>query len=181
MRFAGPIRKELGVPTVFNLLGPLTNPAGAKRQLIGVPNQALTRTMAEVLKRLGAKQVLVVHGADGLCELTMSGATFVAELRDGEIREYTITPEELGLERGDLDAIRITEAEESAATIRGILSGTEHGPARTIALMNTAGALLVSGVTDDLKAGVTLATEAVDSGKAQAKLNALVEFTQQAA
>ena len=128
-----------------------------------------------------AKQVLVVHGEDGLCELTMSGATFVAELRDGEIREYTITPEELGLERGDLDAIRITEAEESAATIRGILSGTEQGPDRTIALMNTAGALLVSGVTDDLKAGVTLATEAVDSGKAQAKLNALVEFTQQAA
>ncbi|MDE0907223.1 MAG: anthranilate phosphoribosyltransferase [SAR324 cluster bacterium] len=181
MRFAGPIRRELGVPTVFNLLGPLTNPAGAKRQLIGVPNQALTRTIAEVLKRLGSKQVLVVHGEDGLCELTMSGTTFVAELRDGEIREYTVTPEELGLERGDLDAIRITEAEESAATIRGILAGTEQGPARTIALMNTAGALVVSGVVDDLKTGVTLATEAIDSGNAQTKLDALVEFTQQAA
>ena len=181
MRFAGPIRRELGVPTVFNLLGPLTNPAGAKRQLIGVPNQALTRTIAEVLKRLGSKQVLVVHGEDGLCELTMSGTTFVAELRDGEIREYTVTPEELGLERGDLDAIRITEAEESAATIRGILAGTEQGPARTIALMNTAGALVVSGVVDDLKTGVTLATEAIDSGNAQTILDALVEFTQQAA
>ena len=173
--------RELGVPTVFNLLGPLTNPAGAKRQLIGVPNQALTRTIAEVLKRLGSKQVLVVHGEDGLCELTMSGTTFVAELRDGEIREYTVTPEELGLERGDLDAIRITEAEESAATIRGILAGTEQGPARTIALMNTAGALVVSGVVDDLKTGVMLATEAIDSGNAQTKLDALVEFTQQAA
>lgn len=177
MRFAGPIRKELGIPTVFNFLGPLTNPAGAQRQLIGVPSKGLTRTMAEVLKRLDAVHVLVVHGADGLCELTVTDLTHVAELRDGVIREYDVTPEELGLPRGQLEDIAIDSPADSARIIEAILSGTEQGTARDIALANSAGALLVGGVAPDLATGVTLAREAIDSGAAAQKLRSLVELT----
>ena len=178
MRFAGPIRRDLGVPTVFNVLGPLTNPAGAKRQLIGVPNRELTMKIVQVLKRLDSVRVLAVHGHDGLCELTSTAPTHVAELRDGNIREYTVTPEELGLKTGNLDDIRISSPEESAVIIKKIFSGEDQGTARDIALANAAGALFVAGIVDDLPTGVNLAKSTVDSGKAADKLQELVQNTQ---
>ena len=178
MRFAGPIRKDLGIPTVFNLLGPLTNPAGAKSQLIGVHNKELTLKLAQVLKRLGSNRVLVVHGLDGLCELTVSTSTHVTELRDGKIREYEVTPKELGLKKGNLDEIRINSPEESAKMIERILSGAEKGTARDIALANAAGALVVAGMVDDLQDGVKLAEKTVGSGKANEKLTSLIKYTQ---
>lgn len=178
MRFAGPIRKDLGVPTIFNLLGPLTNPAGAKSQLIGVPNKDLTLKMAQVLKRLGSDRVLVVHGHDGLCELTVTAPSHVAELRNGEIREYEVNPLELGLKKGNLDDIRINDPKESAKIIKKIFSGTQKDTARDIALINASGALVVAGLAGDLKEGVDLAKKTIDSGKAESKLEHLVKFTQ---
>jgi len=178
MRFAGPIRKDLGIPTVFNLLGPLTNPAGAKSQLIGVPNNELTLKLAQVLKRLGSNRVLVVHGQDGLCELTVTTSTHVAELRDGKIREYEVTPEELGFRKGNLNEIGINSPEESAKIIERIFSGAEKGTARDIALANAAAALVVAGLVNDLQDGVKLAAKTVDSGKATEKLTRLIKYTQ---
>lgn len=177
MRFAGPIRKELGIPTVFNMLGPLTNPAKAKNHLMGVPKPELTQQMVGVFQRLGGHRILVVHGADGLCELTTTDKTYVSELRDGEIRHYEITPEEMGLSRGNLEDIRIDTPKDSALMIEKIFVGEEQGTARDIAILNAAGALLVGGVVDDLKAGVETAQKIVDSGKATAKLKQLVDFT----
>jgi anthranilate phosphoribosyltransferase len=177
MKFAGPIRKELGIPTIFNMLGPLTNPAEAKNQIIGVPSIDWTFKLAQVLQRLGSDRVMVVHGADGLCELTTTAETHVAELRNGEVRSYTITPEEVDLPRGQLDEIRIETPEESARIIHAILSGEEQGTPRHIAIFNAAGALVVSGLADDLKTGVQQAKEAVDHGKAAEKLKALAQFT----
>ena len=177
MRFAGPIRKDLGVPTIFNLLGPLTNPAGAKSQLIGVPNKDLTLKIAQALQRLDSSRVLVVHGHDGLCELTVTAPTHVAELRDGRIREYEVNPEELGFKTGNLDEIRIDSPEESAKIIKRIFSCQEHGTARDMALINAAGALVVAGLADDLKEAVELATKTVDSGKAAEKMAQLIKFT----
>ena len=178
MRYAGPIRKDLGVPTIFNLLGPLTNPAGARSQLIGVPNKKLTLKIAKVLKRLGAHRVLVVNGNDGLCELTVTTNTHIAELRGGEITEYEVNPLELGLKKGNLDDIRIRNPEESAKIIKKIFDGTEKGTARDIALINAAGALVVAGLTNDLKEGLNLAKEALDSGNAEKKMTALINYTQ---
>jgi anthranilate phosphoribosyltransferase len=178
MRFAGPIRKDLGVPTIFNLLGPLTNPAGAKSQLIGVPNKDLTLKIAQVLQRLGSSRVLVVHGHDGLCELTVTAPTHVAELRDGKIREYDVNPQELGFKTGNLDEIRIDSPAESAKIIESIFSCEDQGTARDIALINAAGALVVAGLADDLKEAVELATKTVDSGKAAEKMAQLIKFTQ---
>ncbi|MBG56191.1 MAG: anthranilate phosphoribosyltransferase [Deltaproteobacteria bacterium] len=177
MRFAGPIRKDLGVPTVFNLLGPLTNPAGAKCQLIGVPNVNLTLKIAQVLKRLGSRRVMVVHGHDGLCELTVTSPTHVAELRDGNIKEYEVTPEELGLKTGKLEEICINTPQQSAKIMKDIFSGDDKGTAREIALANAAGALVVSGRVENLEEGVDLAAATVDNGKAEAKLNDLIKFS----
>jgi len=180
MRFAGPIRKDLGVPTIFNLLGPLTNPAGAKSQLIGVPNKVLTLKIAQVLQRLGSARVLVVHGHDGLCELTVTSPTYVAELRDGKILEYEVNPQELGFKTGNLDEIRIDSPEESARIIERIFSGADQGTARDMALINAAGALFVAGLVKNLKEGVELASKTVDSGKAAEKMENLIKFTQAA-
>jgi len=178
MRFAGPIRKDLGIPTIFNLLGPLTNPAAARSQLIGVPNKELTLKIAQVLKRLGSNRVLVVHGDDGLCELTVTAPTHVAELRDGKIREYDVTPDDLGFKQGNLADISIDSPEESAKIIERIFSGADTGTARDIALANAAGALVVSGLVDELREGVELAAKTVDSGKAEEKLKNLIKFSQ---
>ncbi|MFL2743560.1 MAG: anthranilate phosphoribosyltransferase, partial [bacterium] len=168
---------DLGVPTIFNLLGPLTNPAGAKSQLIGVPNKDLTLKIAQALQRLDSSRVLVVHGHDGLCELTVTAPTHVAELRDGMIREYEVNPEELGFKTGNLDEIRIDSPEESAKIIKRIFSCQEQGTARDMALINAAGALVVAGLADDLKEAVELATKTVDSGKAAEKMAQLIKFT----
>jgi anthranilate phosphoribosyltransferase len=170
----------LGVPTIFNLLGPLTNPAGAKSQLIGVPNKVLTLKIAQVLQRLGSARVLVVHGHDGLCELTVTSPTYVAELRDGKILEYEVNPQELGFKTGNLDEIRIDSPEESARIIERIFSGADQGTARDMALINAAGALFVAGLVKNLKEGVELASKTVDSGKAAEKMENLIKFTQAA-
>ncbi len=180
MRFAVPIRRELGVPTVFNLLGPLTNPAGARNQLIGVPNTELTEKMVSVLKRLESNRILAVHGEDGLCELTVTAPTIVAELRDGEIRRYTVTPEEVGLAPGKLDDIRTDSPEESAEMITRILSREDHGTPRDMALFNAAGAMVVAGKAADLREGVGLAKDSVDSGSSAEKLRQLIDFSQAA-
>ena len=180
MKFAIPVRMELGIPTIFNTLGPLTNPAGSNNQVVGVPRLELTEQLAQVFKRLGSDRIMVVTAADGLCELTSTADTHIAELRNGQIRNYTITPEELGLKRGNLDEIRITSPEESARLIEQILVGKNQGTARDVALLNSAAALVVGGVAKDLQSGLEKAAEAVDRGKALEKLKALVHFTRQA-
>ena len=177
MRFAGPIRKDLGVPTIFNLLGPLTNPAGAKNQLIGVPNKELTLKIAQVLKRLGSNRVMVANGQDGLCELTVTTSTNIAELRNGEIKEYVINPFDLGLKKGTLNDIRIDNPDRSADMIKKIFDGTEKGTARDIALLNAAGALVVAGLSNDLKEGIELSRKTLESGKADEKMKKLINYT----
>ena len=177
MRFAGPIRKQLGIPTIFNVLGPLTNPAGATRQIIGVPHLAWTQQLAGALQQLGSQHVLVVTAEDGLCELSTTSTTHIAELKGGVIKSYSITPESVGLKYGKLDELRIKTPEDSASMIKDILSGAEQRTPRDIAILNAAGALVVAGIADDLKEGVERAKKSVDSGSAMQKLQALVTFT----
>lgn len=176
MRHAVGPRRELGVRTIFNLLGPLTNPAGARNQVAGVFNGHLTTPMAEVLGRLGSRHVLVVHGEDGLDEISINAPTRVAEYKDGEVHNYKITPEDVGLERGSLDALRVDTAEESLALIRRVLDG-EVGIARDMVALNAGAALYVSGKAGSIRDGVTLADEAIASGAAKAKLSELVDLT----
>jgi len=178
MRFAGPIRRDLAVPTIFNLLGPLTNPAGAKSQLIGVPSKELTIRIAKVLHKLGSSRVMVVHGHDGLCELTVTAPTHVAELRDGKIFEYEITPEELGLKTGNLIEISINNPKDSAEIIKKIFSCRANSTARDMAVINAAGALVVAGISQNLNEAVELAKETLNNGKALRKMEQLKMYTQ---
>ncbi|WP_306016265.1 anthranilate phosphoribosyltransferase [Oceanicaulis sp. MMSF_3324] len=174
VRHVGPARKILAVRTIFNLLGPLSNPAGAKRQLLGVFDRKWLVPMAEALRGLGAEAAMIVHGEDGLDEITTTGVSHVAELRpDGTIQEYVITPEDAGLMRADLDDLKGGEPEENAQAIRDLLKGTT-GPYRDIVLLNAAAALKLAGVADDLKAGAALAAAAIDDGRAQSALDTLV-------
>ena len=170
-------RRELGARTIFNLLGPLTNPAGAPCQLIGVYDQALVEPVAEVLKLLGSERVLVVCGEDGLDELTITGATHVAELNAGEVSTYRLTPDQLGLSVGGLEPLMVASAAESGQMIQQILAG-ESGPARDIVLANAGAAIYVAGLADGLQAGVERDAEVIDSAQAAEKLAALVELTQ---
>ena len=170
-------RRELGARTIFNLLGPLTNPAGAPCQLIGVYDQALVEPVAEVLKLLGSERVLVVCGEDGLDELTITGATHVAELNAGEVSTYRLTPDQLGLSVGGLEPLMVASAAESGQMIQQILAG-ESGPARDIVLANAGAAIYVAGLADSLLAGVERAAEVIDNARAAEKLAALVELTQ---
>lgn len=176
MRHVMPTRKELGIRTCFNILGPLTNPAGVKRQLLGVYSQSLTELIASVLKELGADRALVVASDDGLDEISVSAPTQISELKDGQVTTYSITPEALGLARYPLRDVAGGDAAQNAAIIRDIFSG-QKGAARDIVLANAAAVLYVAGVVDSLREGVRLAAEAVDSGKATAKLNEMVAFT----
>lgn len=169
-------RREIGVRTVFNILGPLTNPAGATRQILGVYASSLAPTLAAVLQHLGAEHALVVHGHDGLDEITIADETTLAELKDGEVREYVIAPEDFGLTRTSLDPLRVENAESSAEMIRGVLAGNP-GPARDIVLLNAGAALYVAGVASDLQDGVDRAAASVDEGKAKATLERLVEIS----
>ncbi len=180
MRHVAPTRVELGTRTIFNLLGPLSNPAGAKRQLIGVFDGVWAKPMAEVLRNLGSERVWVVHGSDGTDELTTTGPSDVVELRDGELRRFEVTPEEAGLARASLDAIKGGNGDENARTMAAVLDGTP-GPIRDIVLLNTAAALIVAGRVETLRDGVAVAAEAVDSGAARATLNKLVAITNRAA
>ena len=177
MRFAAGPRREIGIRTVFNILGPLTNPAGAKTQLIGVADPKVAETMAEVLGRLGSSHALVVHGADGLDEITLGDETHVWELKDGKVSSYSVSPEDLGLGRVARDDLRVAGVEESAQMLRDVLQG-KHGPARDVVLANAAGALVAAGSAATLKEGVALAAESIDTGAAQGKLDALVELSQ---
>ena len=175
-----PVRKELQIPTVFNLLGPLTNPGGAKMQLLGVFAPQWVEPLARVLKELGSERAWVVYGANsdgsGLDEMTTCGETRVAELREGKINTFIITPEDAGIERAKIEDLRGGEAEENATALRGVLDG-QTGPYRDIVVLNAAGALCVAGKADDIRAGVTIATDAIDSGAARNALNTLIEIT----
>ena len=176
MRHVGPSRVELGTRTIFNLMGPLSNPAGARRQLVGVFARQWVRPLAEVLARLGTERAWVVHGSDGIDEITTTGATHVAELKDGAVREFEVTPEAAGLARADPAAIKGADAATNAAAITELLAG-RPGPYRDIVLLNSAAALLVAGKAADLKAGAALAAQAIDSGKAKAVLAELVAIS----
>ncbi len=171
MRHAADVRRELGARTVFNLLGPLTNPAGAHRQLLGLYDPARLEQIAEVLRELGSERAMVVHG-EGLDEIALHGTTRVAELREGRIRTYTVTPEEAGLRRAPLEAVAGGGIDRNVAIARGILVG-ETGPPRDIVLLNAAAALRVAGECEDLREGAARAAHAIDSGAAGRILSAL--------
>jgi anthranilate phosphoribosyltransferase len=175
MKHAAPVRRELGVRTIFNLLGPLTNPAGAKRQIMGVFAQALTAKLAHVLQNLGAEHVLVVHGADGMDEISFTGDSYIAELKDGKVSEYTVNPQQFGLKEHALSSIRVENAEQSKAMILEVLSGANctNQAARDIVLLNAGAAIYVAGLQPSIHAGVQHAAQTIDSGLALAKLNAL--------
>jgi anthranilate phosphoribosyltransferase len=176
MKFVQPARRELKLRTVFNLLGPLTNPAHASAQVVGVYSAQLVDKLAEALSMLGLRRALVVHGLDGLDEITITGPTRVAEVREGNIRTYEVTPEEFGLKRAPLDAISGGDAARNAALIRAILEG-ERSARRDVVLLNAAAALVAAGKADHLADGLGLATKSVDSGAAAAKLSALVRYS----
>ena len=170
-------RREMAVRTIFNLLGPLTNPAGARRQIIGVWDKAWLRPVAQVLKQLGAEHVMVVHSDDGLDEISIAARTQFAELRNGEIRTSTLNPTVLDIEPGDLSAIKAGSPLQSLALVRSALSGMA-GPAREIVTINAGAALHVAGLTPDIREGVKLARDIILSGKAAEKLDELAEFSQ---
>jgi anthranilate phosphoribosyltransferase len=172
MKYAAPVRKELGVRTIFNLLGPLTNPASAKRQVMGVFDQALTTKLAHVLQKLGSEHVLVVHGADGMDEISFTGDTHVAELKDGKVTEYVVNPQQFGLAIRALQDIQIQNAEQSKAMVMAVLNG-ETGAPRDIVLLNAGAAIYVAGIAESLKEGIEKAAEMIDSKAALAKLEAL--------
>ena len=175
MKHAAPVRRELGVRTLFNLLGPLTNPANAKRQIMGVFSPALTSKLAHVLQQLGSEHVLVVCGADGMDEISFTGDSHVAELKNGQVTEYTINPAQFGLPVHQLASIQIDNAEQSKAMILAVLNG-ELGAARDIVLLNAGAAIYVAGLADSLAAGINKAAEVIDQGLALAKLNALQHY-----
>ena len=179
MKHAAPVRRELGVRTLFNLLGPMTNPANARRQVMGVFDQSLTAKLAKVLQQLGSEHVLVVHGADGMDEISFTGDTFVAELKNGQVTEYRINPAQLGLALHALKDIQIQNAEESKAMILAVLNG-KPGAARDIVLMNAGAAIYVSGLVDTMQAGVDKAAAVIDSGAALEKLHQLISYSNQA-
>lgn len=176
MRHAIGPRKELGVRTLFNVLGPLTNPAGVRNQLLGVFSGDLLEPIAEVLQRLGSRHVMVVHARDGLDEISVGAPTDVAELKDGEISRYTIRPEDYGCSGAELDRIRVTGPEASLAMMRAVLAG-EPGPARDIVTLNAGAAIYVAGAASDLVEGVEGAATAITSGAARERLERLIALT----
>ena len=175
-RVAG-VRRQLGVHTTFNLLGPLTNPAGAPRQVIGVWDRALAEPMARTLALLGTERAWVVHGNDGLDEVTLADSTFVAETESGEVRTFEIKPEDFGLERSALNNLRGCDAEGNAAIIRDVMNGKRKDEARALVVINAATALHVGGAAGDFREGVLLAEESIDKGLAAEKLDRLIEKT----
>ena len=175
-RVAG-IRRELGVHTTFNLLGPLTNPAGAPRQIVGVWNRELLATMAQTLALLGTEHAWVVCGADGLDEITIADRTFVAEAANDEVRTFEIVPEDFGLPRGAITGLRCDDVEASASMIKSILSGARQDAARNLVVVNAAAALKVGGLAHDLRDGARMAEQSIDSGAAMARLENLIQAT----
>jgi len=176
MKYAAPVRKELGVRTIFNILGPLTNPAGARNQVMGVFHADLVGIQVRVLQRLGSEHVMVVHGMDTLDEISISGETLVGELVNGQIEEYRLHPSQFGLELYDRRSIEVASAEESKEMILAVLAN-QPGPARSIAAMNAGAALYVSGVSKTLKAGIERALKAIGSGDARRKLDEFIALS----
>ncbi len=181
MKHVVPVRKALGVRTIFNLLGPLTNPAGAPHQVIGVSDGPFLEHMAMALARLGGRSALVVSSEDGLDEISIAAPTRVVELRDGKVEKYTVTPEDLGVERTPIDTIAFGAPEENARVTRAVLSGDDDGIARSLTLVNAGAAVYAAGRADTLQAGVTAAAAAVDSGAAGDVLERFVSRTQELA
>jgi anthranilate phosphoribosyltransferase len=176
MKNVGPTRVELGTRTIFNLLGPLSNPAGVKRQMVGVFSRQWVEPLAQVLKNLGSEHVWVVHGSDGLDEITTSGPTYVAALENGAVRAFEVTPEEVGLSRVKPEALRGGDAGHNAQALGDVLKG-KKGAFRDVALLNAAAGLIVAGRAKDLKAAIALAEKSVDSGEAESRLQRLIKIS----
>ncbi len=176
MKHAAGVRKEIGIRTVFNILGPLTNPAGARAQLLGVYDPGLTEKMALVLRSLGSERALVVHGIEGLDEISISGETRVSELKDGEVRSYALGPREFGFEQCPIGRLEGGDPQANAATALAILQG-EKGPRRDVVVLNAAAGIYVGGLARSIKEGIPLAEGSIDSGKAYGKLKVLIERT----
>ncbi|MFH1402636.1 MAG: anthranilate phosphoribosyltransferase [Candidatus Altiarchaeota archaeon] len=177
MKHVMPARKQIGIRTVFNILGPLTNPANAQAQLMGVFDPTLTDRIAEVFRILGSEQAIIVNGEPGLDELSTIGRTRVSELKDGVIESYRITPEELGLKKASIGDITGSTPEENAKITGEILSGKENGAKTDIVMLNAAGGIIVGGKAGDFKEGLDVAREAIESGKALEKLEEFIEYT----
>jgi len=180
MKYAAPVRRQIGIRTIFNVLGPLTNPAGARRQVMGVYAMDLVRPIAEVMLRLEVEHALVVHSHDGLDEIVLSAPTHVAEVRGGAVTEYDVSPETLGLPAARLDGVRADTVDEYAAAVRSVLDG-DPGPRRDAVLANAAAALYVAGVAADWSGGIERAAEAIDSGAAAGVLEDLVRLSHEPA
>lgn len=176
MRFVGQARSEMGIRTVFNILGPLANPSGAKGMVVGVYDPSLTEVLASAMSQLGVERAFVVSGRDNMDEITLSTETVVSELRDGEVRTFEISPEQFGMKRVPLSELQGGSAAENAKITKAILSG-EKGPKRDIVLLNAGASLYIGGLADDIETGIKLAEEAIDSGKALEVLQKLVDYT----
>jgi len=174
MRHVAPVRVELGTRTIFNLLGPLANPAGARNQLLGVFSEAWLEPLTQVLKELGSRRVWTVHGSDGLDEMTTTGPTFVAALENGTIRRFTVTPEEVGLPTARLEDLKGSDPEHNAKALRAVLEG-ERNAYRDVALLNAAASLVISDAAANLRDGLERASQALDSGAAKGTLERLVK------
>jgi anthranilate phosphoribosyltransferase len=181
MKFVAPIRRELGIRTVFNIIGPLTNPAGATMELMGVYDKDLVEPLAQVLCNLGVKSAMVVYGEDGLDEISLSAPTSVCEVRNGWVRSYTLTPEQFGFKRCNKEALRGGTPPENAAILKALLSGEKSGnmaPKRDAAILNAAAAMFVAGKHDSIEAAITVAGDVIDSGKAKQKLDDFIRRSQ---
>jgi len=174
MKHAAPVRRELGVRTLFNLLGPLTNPAGAQNQLLGVFHQSLTAKLAQVLGELGSRHVLVVHGADGMDEISISAGTYIAELKDGKVSEYTVHPDQFGLPSAPVGMLRVANIDEASEKLLGVLDN-EVGAPRDIVQLNAGAAIYVAGLAATLKDGIAKADQVIASGAAKNKLRQLIQ------
>lgn len=178
MKYAAPVRRELGVRTLFNVLGPLTNPAGADNQVLGVFHPDLVGIMARVLQRLGSRHVLVVHGMDGMDEISINSESCIAELKNGEISEYTVTPEQFGMSRASNDLLRVENADQACAMLRSVLDN-QPGAARDIVQLNAGAAIYASGLCGSLSDGIARAGVVIADGSAKTKLEQLIEFSNQ--
>jgi len=176
MKYAAPVRRELGVRTMFNVLGPLTNPAGADNQVLGVFHPDLVGILARVLQRLGSRHVLVVHGADGMDEISISGSSYIAELKDGAVNEYTVTPEDFGLKTSSTELLRVANADEACEKLLGVLNNAAGAP-RDIVQLNAGAAIYAAGLAGTLADGVRRADEAIASGAAKARLDQLIALS----
>jgi anthranilate phosphoribosyltransferase len=176
MKYVQPIRKSLGFRTVFNILGPLTNPAGAPALVLGVASEELMDTMAEALKMLGTKYAMVVH-CEGLDEISTSGITKIVEIKNGRLNRKELNPKDFGFKPADMEKLKVTDAKASAAVLRDIFSGRETGPRRDIVILNTAAAVIAGGLAEDFASAIKIAEDSIDQGKAMVALKKLVEIS----